>query len=234
MPSVHPKREPKLGGYRMVLGILRLLFIGFQRLSHSVYVRTDAMVGGVLRVAVLPAVGTFWRYVTSQGIVQSASLLRLGSALRAKVWALCEHTPRRVTVNIDTTVATVYDAIKGARKGHNTKHRGKKRPRPVLGFLEEPRKYPCGTQRRGETIRNEDVVRRIRQDRPQWPTCVRDVHVRGDGEFIGWESVKACLNEGFFFTFGNKRWDPPLPEDGWNRPGAYEYNECAYQPLGWE
>src|SRR3990172_3917331 len=36
---VPPKREPKLGGYRMVLGILMLLFIGFQRLGHFAYVR---------------------------------------------------------------------------------------------------------------------------------------------------------------------------------------------------
>ncbi len=231
---VHPKREPKLGGYRMVLGMLMLLFIGFQRLGHFAYVRTDAMVCGVLRVAVLPAVSTFWRYLTSLGIVQSASLLRLGVALRAKVWCLCEYTPRRVTVNIDTTVATVYGAIEGARKGHNTKHRGKKGLRPVLCFLEETREYLCGTQRRGETIRNEEVARLIRQFRPQLPACVREVHVRGDGEFIGWDSVKACLDEGFFFTFGNKRCDPPFPEDGWYRHGDYEYNECVSQPLGWE
>jgi hypothetical protein len=66
------------------------------------------------------------------------------------------------------------------------------------------------------------------------PACVREVHVRGDGEFIGWESVKACLDKGFFFTFGNKRCDPPFPDDGWYRHGQYEYNECVYQPLGWE
>jgi len=86
---VHPKREPQLGGYRMVLGMLMLLFIGVQRLGHFAYVRTDAMVCGVLRVGVLPAVSTFWRYLTSLGIVPSASLLRLGAALRARVWALC-------------------------------------------------------------------------------------------------------------------------------------------------
>ena len=231
---VHPKREPKLGGYRMVLGMLMLLFIGFQRLGHFAYVRTDAMVCGVLRVAVLPAVSTFWRYLTSLGIVQSASLLRLGATLRAKVWALCAYEPRRVTVNIDTTVATVYGAIEGARKGHNTKHRGKKGLRPVLCFLEETREYLSGTQRRGETIRNEEVARQIRQFRPQLPACVREVHVRGDGEFIGWDSVKACLDEGFFFTFGNKRCSPLFPDDGWYRHGDYEYNECVYQPLGWE
>ena len=70
---VRPNRPPKLGDYRMILGMLMLLFIGFQRLGHFTYVRTDAMVCGVLRVGVLPAVSTFWRYLTSLGIVQSAS-----------------------------------------------------------------------------------------------------------------------------------------------------------------
>jgi hypothetical protein len=55
----HSNRETKLGDYRMVLGILMLLFIGFQRLGHFVYIRTDAMVCGFLRVRVLPVVSTF-------------------------------------------------------------------------------------------------------------------------------------------------------------------------------
>ncbi|MBI5855121.1 MAG: IS1380 family transposase, partial [Nitrospirae bacterium] len=231
---VHPKREAHLGGYRMVLGMLMLLFIGFQRLGHFAYVRTDAMVCGILRVGLLPAVSTFWRYLTSLGIVQSASRLRLGAALRARVWVLCAYAPRRVTVNIDTTVATVYGAIEGARKGHNTKHRGKKGLRPVLCFLDETREYLCGTQRRGETIRNEEVACQIGQFRKQLPELVREVHVRGDGEFIGWESVNACLAEGFRFTFGNKRCDPPFPDDGWYRHGKYDDNECVSQPMGWE
>ncbi len=44
---VHPKREPKLGGYRMVSGILMLLFIGFQRLGHFGYIRKDTMLCGI-------------------------------------------------------------------------------------------------------------------------------------------------------------------------------------------
>ena len=62
---VHSNRTSKLGDYGMVLGMLMLLFIGFQRLGHFAYVRTDAMVCGILRVRVLPAVSTFWRYLTS-------------------------------------------------------------------------------------------------------------------------------------------------------------------------
>ena len=146
---VHPKRAPKLGGYRMVSGILMLLFIGFQRMGHFAYIRKDTMMCGILRVAVLPAVSTFWRYLRSLTIIQSASLVRLGGSLRKKVWELCEYRPRRLTVNIDTTVSTVYGQIEGARKGHNLKHRGKKGLRPVLCFLAETREYLCGTQRRG-------------------------------------------------------------------------------------
>ena len=122
---VPPKRAPKLGNYRMVLGLLLLLFSGFQRLGHFAYVRADPMVCGVLRVTVWPAVTTFWRYLRALSIVPSAALLRLGAALRATVWALCDYRPTQVTVNIDTTVSTVYGAIDGARKGHNPKPRGK-------------------------------------------------------------------------------------------------------------
>jgi hypothetical protein len=230
---VAPPRQPQRGHYRMILGMLMLLFIGFQRLGHFVYVRTDALVCGVLQVAVLPAVSTFWRYLRSLSIIQSASLLRLGARLRAKVWALCSYAPRKVTVNLDTTVATVYGAVEGARKGYNVRHPGKKGLRPVLCFLEETREYLCGNQRRGATLNNREVVRLIEQIGEQLPECVKEVHVRGDGEFVGWESVKACLDAGYFFTFGVKRCYPPFPQHGWYRQGAVEYNECVYRPQRW-
>jgi len=228
-----PKRETKLGHCGMVCGILMLLFIGFQRLGHFTYLRHDAMLCGILRVAVLPAVSTFWRYLRAMGIIQSQSLLRLGAALRARVWELCAYAPSRVRVNIDTTVSTVYGAIEGARKGHNPKHRGKKGLRPVLCFVHETREYLCGTQRRGETMNNEEVAHQIRQFRRLLPACVQQVTVCGDGEFIGGESVEACQDEGFTFIFGNKRCAPPFPKRGWYRHGGHDYNECEYQPQGW-
>jgi hypothetical protein len=150
------------------------------------------------------------------------------------VWALCAYRPTRVTVNIDTTVSTVYGAIEGARKGHTTTHRGKKGLRPVLCFLAATREYLCGTQRRGETITMREVARQIRQFRTLLPLYVRTVRVHGDGEFIGWESVQACRAEGFEFPVGNKRCAPAFPAAGWYRHGLHEYNECLYQPQGWD
>jgi len=229
-----PKRLPQLGHYRMVSGILMLLFIGFQRLGHFAYLRGEVMLCGLLRVPLLPVVTTFWRYLRSLGIGQSASLLNLSGVLRAKVWEQVKYAPKKVGVNIDTTTATVYGNIEGSRKGYNPKHRGKKGLRPVLCFLQETREYLCGTQRRGTTLSSNEVARQIGQFRRLLPCCVQTVLVRGDGEMIGWESVEACEKEGFSFIFGNKRSEPPFAKKGWYRHGEHEYNECVHQPMGWQ
>ena len=43
-----PSRNPSLGHYKMVLAIVMLLFIGFSRLWHFLYVQLDPMLCSVL------------------------------------------------------------------------------------------------------------------------------------------------------------------------------------------
>ena len=154
-----PSRDPKMGHHAMMAGILMLLFIGFNRIWHFFYVRLDAMLCGFFRVSKLPAASTYWRYVNSLGINQAKSLLKLMSRLRERVWKLCGYESlSQVEVNVDTTVETVYGDQQGGRKGHNTKHRGKKGYRPVLCFIERTREYLCGKLRRGETLSGEEAA----------------------------------------------------------------------------
>jgi hypothetical protein len=72
-----PSRKPKLGHYKMVVGILMLLFIGFNRIWHFRYLRLDAMLCGFFQLPRLPVASTFWRYLNSLGINQANSLVRL-------------------------------------------------------------------------------------------------------------------------------------------------------------
>ncbi|MCF6149232.1 MAG: hypothetical protein E3K37_11315 [Candidatus Kuenenia sp.] len=46
------------------------------------------------------------------------------SALRERVWHLCELCYEMIHINIDTTVETIYGNQQGGSKGHNTKNRG--------------------------------------------------------------------------------------------------------------
>jgi len=166
------------------------------------------MLCSIFNVIKLPHVTTYWRYVDSLGLNQGKSLLMVMSALRERVWHLCETCYETIHIDIDTTVETIFGKQQGGRKGHNTKNRGKKGFRPVLCFIEETREYIAGKLRVGETMGGKEVGDMIRTFKKYLPGCVKRVILRGEGEFISWESVKAATDEGYGFIFGNKACDP--------------------------
>jgi len=232
-----PSRQPKLGNYSMVAGLLMLLFIGFNRIWHFTYIRLDAMLCGFFRLTKLPVASTFWRYLDSLGINQAQSLLKVMSILRERVWQQLGINYYRICIDIDTTVETLYGNQQGGRKGHNTKNRGKKGYRPVLCFIEQTRECLIGKLRKGETISGKQTAAFILQTKSQLPGCVQKVLLRADGEFQSWESIQAAIVCGYDFIIANKRCDPPFDPGGWYRPWKrkdIEYNSCVYQPIGWE
>ena len=231
-----PSRNPKPGHYLMMVGILMLLFIGFNRIWHFVYVRMDAMLCGFFSVTRLPAASTFWRYVDSLGINQAKSLVKVMSILRERVWQLCGFTFYRIRVDIDTTVKTVYGNQQGARKGHNPKHRGKQGLRPLLGFIEETREYLVGKLRKGTTVDGAEAAAFIADIKNHLPGCVEEVLLRADGEFLSWQSVQAAMQAGFDFIIANRGCTPVFDSNQWYRPfkrKQLEYNSCIYQPGRW-
>ena len=232
-----PTRQPKLGHYSMVVGLLMLLFIGFNRIWHFTYIRLDAILCGFFRLPKLPVASTFWRYLDSMGINQAQSLLKLMRLLRERVWQQLDLSYSRICVDIDTTVETLYGNQQGGRKGHNTKHRGKKGYRPVLCFIEQTREYLIGKLRKGETISGKHTAAFIFRIKANLPSCVQQVLLRADGEFQSWESIQAAMKCGFDFIIANKRCNPPFDPQAWYRPlkrKDIEYNSCVYQPIGWE
>lgn len=232
-----PSRTPDLGHYKMMYGLILLLFIGFNRIWHFIYIQVDSMLCSLFDVVKLPNVTTYWRYVDSLGINQGKSLVMVMSALRERVWHLCEIAYTTIHIDIDTTVETIYGNQQGGRKGHNTKNRGKKGFRPVVCFIEETREYFAGKLRKGETMGGDEVAGLIQTFKKYLPGCVKNVVLRGDGEFISWESVDAAYEEGYWFIFGNKSCNPTFDSSKWYRvrkTDKIEYNECMYQPMGWE
>jgi hypothetical protein len=232
-----PKRKPKLGHCSMVIGLLMLLFIGFDRIWHFTYVRLDAIICGFFRLSSLPVASTFWRYVDSMGINQGNSLITVMNILRERVWKQLGLNYIRINADIDTTVETIYGNQQGGRKGHNSKYRGKKAYRPVLCFIQQTREYLVGKLRVGETISAKECAAFIARIKECLPGCVQQVLLRADGEFISWLSVKAAIEAGFDFIFANKGCEPYFDPDAWYRPykrKEIEFNSCFYQPGDWQ
>jgi hypothetical protein len=234
---IAPARKPKLGHHLMVVGILMLLFIGFNRLWHFTYVRLDALLCGFFRLERLPVASTFWRYLDSLGINQARAFLKITSILRERFWQLADLHYKSIRISIDTTVETIYGNQQGARKGHNTQHRGKKGYRPVLCFIDETREYLAGKLRRGETISGKECATFIHTIKAQLPGCVKRVLMRADGEFLSWQSIEAATRCGFKFIIANKGCEPRFDSDKWYKPWKrkdVEFNSCWYQPSGWK
>jgi len=163
--------------------------------------------------------------------------LKLTATLRERVWQLCGLRYARIRVNIDTTVKTVYGHQQGARKGHNTKHRGKLGLRPILGFIEETREYLIGKLRPGTSVSGPEAAQFIADIKNYLPGCVQEVLLRADGEFLSWYSVKAAFDAGFDFIIANRGCAPVFDSNSWYRPWkrkVTEFNSCFYQPYGWD
>ena len=234
---IEPARTTVYGSYFFVKGLLMLLFIGFHRLYHFVYVEEDPMVLGVMGVDKLPAVSTFWRYVRSLGINQARVLIKIMAVLRERAWKSLGIVHTQVHIDIDTTVETVYGAIEGAKRGHNPHARGKKGLRPVLAFIAETREYLSGKLRRGETISGKETKKFIRSFTNLIPGCVKKVTIRADGEFFSWDAVSACRDRGYRYIIAIKRCNPVFDHATWYHVGTdkeIQYNESFYQPHGWE
>jgi len=232
-----PSRKPKLGHYKMVLAILILLYIGFSRLWHFLYVQLDPMLCATLGVKKLPHVTTFWRYLDSLGINQAMPLLKIAAALRERIWAHCGLEFKIIHIDIDTTVETVYGDLQGALKGHNTKHRGKKGFRPVMAFISETREFLAGKFRKGATITGKEIARLFSDFPKLLPGVVKKVVIRADGEFFSHESVKAAEACGYSFIIGNRAGKPQFDDSKWysvREKDSISYNDCMYQPQGWD
>ncbi|MBP8667004.1 MAG: transposase, partial [Syntrophaceae bacterium] len=173
-----PSRETQLGDYAMVMGLVMLLFIGFNRIWHFVYLRLEPMLCGIFSVDKLPASSAYWRYLDSLGINQAQSLLRIMSRLRELAWKRCGIQYSHIAIDIDATVETIYGDQESGRVGHNPKHRGKKGYRPILCFIEQPREYLYGKLRKGETVSGEETAKVIRIIKDHLPSCVQKVLLR--------------------------------------------------------
>lgn len=232
-----PGRTPTHGHYFMFKSLIFLLVIGFQRVFHFSYVSHEPMLLGVLSVAQLPTVTTFWRWLRSCGLNQAHSLTKLIAQMRERIWWQVGYAFPTIHIDIDTTVETVYGHIEGARKGHNRKHRGKKGLRPVLAFIAETKEYLNGKLRQGTTMSADEVTTFIKSFKASLPGCVVKAIIRADSEFFSQDAVFACAEENYRFIISVKVTRPPFVSDRWyslrQQPGV-EYNSCVFKPPTWD
>ncbi|NBS27186.1 MAG: IS1380 family transposase, partial [Gammaproteobacteria bacterium] len=99
---------------------------------------------------------------------------------RSKVYAL-----RRITVDLDSTVKTVFGHQEGAEKGYNTAKKGAKSYHPQLAFCAETKEVLQGWQRTGNAYTANGAVEFMKQLLASLPAHMKIIFRADSGYFGG-------------------------------------------------
>jgi len=133
------KRQPdSLSNGQFVVSTVLLFFLGFCRYYQVRYVRQDEMVQGVIGGGgPLPVQSTYWRFLDSLQPHNEGQLMKINTEMSRRVWAAGKVKLKRIYLDTDSTMNTVYGDQMGARKGYNLRRRGAKGLQPLLSFVAE-------------------------------------------------------------------------------------------------
>jgi len=213
--------------------------VGFSRLHHRRFLQREPMLVGILRVLHLPPQCTFWRFLASRHREIARQLLEVQRRRRQRVWEAAPVQLKSVTLDTDTTVHTLFGQQRGARKGYNPQHKGKKSYQPILTFLAETREYVRGELHNGDRPRGAQIARHLESACAALPAGVETVYARADSGFYCWDAVKSYEKHRCQFIISARktaRLVEELKAAAWKpSPRTDADGECEfrYQPEGW-
>jgi hypothetical protein len=232
-------RKPRtMTSYQFIMAIVLGLYVGFARLNQLRFIAGDPIFAGILKIVQLPPQCTLWRFLNSLNIGVPHQILTIQQRMRESVWAAGNVRLKKVTIDTDTTVHTLYGNQMGARKSYNPKNKGKKSYQPILSFIAETREFVSGELRNGDRPSGKQIGRHLQEVFQSLPRCVTSIYARADSGFYCWEAVEAYEKFKCKFIVVARKTSRLLEELGaaqWEpSPDADAQCEFRYQPTGWE
>lgn len=233
------ERETQVRASQYVLAIVYLLYIGYERFAHVQYLRDDPIFKRVLGVAQMPVQSSFWRFLNlSLGERNESQLRWVIFEMQERVWQASNIGLRRIHVDTDTTVETLYGEQENATVGYNPKYRGKKSYQPVLSTIAETGELICGRQRSGDTISGEEIAQHLDDVFSHLPPCVTHVISRMDSGFYCKDAVDKHEEQAIHFVIAVKKnaaIQQHIATLGWKKSRVSDgIAEFWYQPTGWK
>lgn len=232
------KRIPhSMNNYQFILSILIAIYIGFSRLAHLVYIASDPIITGILKVNRLPVQSTFWRFLQSLRIFNVKQLEKINAEMMARVWEALNLSFSRITIDTDTTVNTLFGKQMGAKKGYNPKNKGKKSYQPILSFIAQTGEFIGGKQRKGDRPTGEEVAKHLREVFESIPKRCKRIFARADAGFYCKEAIRIYREYKVLFVVVAQKTPALITQlyhASWQKmKSGEEVCEFFYQPTGW-
>jgi len=220
----------------MLLALLYPIILGLGRLETTELLRRNGVFQTLVGLPAYPDPTALRRFLRRFALRGLPKLRRLHDRLLTQ---LCQRPQqlRRVLLDLDSTVLTLYGHQEKARLGYNPRKRGRPSYHPLVCFEGQTRDFWHGELRPGDAHTAVGTVWLLRACFAKLPATVRQIRVRADAGFYDYKVVRAIeAHRGKFVIVA--RLTQPLK----TRVVGLEYTEvrgglaiaeCEYQPHGW-
>jgi hypothetical protein len=167
---------------RIVTILLMAITQGAKHVSHILHLSHDQGLRKLWDWVRFPVETTIVRTLNLFGQSQVVKIADLNQNLRQKVWD--RRWFGRITLDLDSTVKTVYGHQQGAEKGYNHTHPGKRSYHPLIAFIAETGEVLMGWLRPGDTFSANGSLEFLKEALSRLPKQVWKVIIRADAAFF--------------------------------------------------
>ena len=175
----------KFSNVQIILSLLLASLAGVKRAVRISNFTTDPLVKNILNLS---------KHINKDVIAQRLKQLGQTGAIvfqeytfeKLREW-LKESKLRKITIDCDSTVQTVYGNQQGAAKGYNPVKKGAKSYHSLLAFISEIKIIVKNRFRTGSAYTSNGIVSFIKQTAAVLPEDIKEVIFRADSGFFNGE-----------------------------------------------
>jgi hypothetical protein len=146
--------------------------------------------------------------------------------------------PRRIILDLDSTVLTLYGKQELAEIGYNPMKKGRRSYHPLLCFNGITKDFWQGELRPGDTHTSTGIIDLLQESFSKIPTSVKVIIIRGDKGFYDHKTIEFLESRKTLFAVVAKVTKPikrKLPSLSYHSyTSGLEEAEFLYQPIKWK
>jgi len=223
-----------------IFSLLYPIVLGLSRIEISKMLGNNGVFKMLIGLSGFPNPTTLRRFLIRGSDELLPQLVRLHDRLRK--YFIDQIVPeKKLLVDMDSTVCTLYGDQEGAMKGYNPRQRGRKSYHPLFCFESNSGTSLLGTLRHGNAYTSTGAVEYLEQFFLMFPKDDYTVRFRGDSGFYSKEIISLLSGNHVEFVIiadmtrplkslvTSLKYHPAIGTDS-----RYNFAETTYKPTEWD
>lgn len=228
------QRNNLYGTSESILALLYPILVGLGRIESTGILKQNGVFRFLTGLRTYPNPTTLRRFLVRFSHEGLESFLKVHETVKKQMLP----SPRKMILDLDSTVLTVYGRQEGAEIGYNPKKRGRPSYHPLLCFEGITRDIWDGSFHPGNVHSASVAGELLKRAFAKIPSSVREIRVRADNAFFDHEIIEFLKERRAFYAIVAKLTKPVKARLGSLRfrqvAGETFAAEFRYQPLRWK